>query len=264
MRVQTIVLPILGLLATAHVATAQVYSWPSAPPRVHAARAHWQIAREPLFYAGRFYQATGPTEFFDRHVMVRTGTYNGVPLYENSTLEPYSVVYVPIGGNLVRPYERRRDRDLAGTVGSRTPSFPVSRDVEGRPLDWIDDLSAPDTWPSSGPGRARWDWPTPTDPSGVSSAQPLAPLSAQTRTLPSASVPLAAGRPRETTNAGAYVQFKGARFYTSGRAVTHDIQRFARIGEVGSAPVFGEVGGTDKTIFIEVVPGGSLAPYTRR
>ena len=28
----------------------------------------------------------------------------------------------------MRPYERRREGELAGTVGSRPPSFPIQRD----------------------------------------------------------------------------------------------------------------------------------------
>src|SRR5262249_9193137 len=49
----------------------------------------------------------GPDVFFDASVMVRTGQYNGVPLYSNGTLEPYSVVFVPLERGLMRPYQRR-------------------------------------------------------------------------------------------------------------------------------------------------------------
>ena len=98
----------------------------------------------------------------------------------------------------------------------------------------------------------------------VASVEPLAMLSGRAHAV---SIPAASaepGRPRETTNAGAYVHFGGARFYTSGRAVTHDLPRFTRTGEVGSAGVYLEIGGSDTTIFVEAVPGGPLAPYTRR
>ena len=37
---------------------------------------------------------------------------------------------MPIGGNVVRPYERPREGELAGTVGSRPPSFPIRREGE--------------------------------------------------------------------------------------------------------------------------------------
>ena len=35
----------------------------------------------------------------------------------------------------MRPYERRRDGEVAGTVGNTAPSFPVSRDNENAPPD---------------------------------------------------------------------------------------------------------------------------------
>lgn len=265
MRSNVLVLSLLGVVVLASTAHAQVYSLPHSSPRVTAARASWQIQRKPLFHAGHVYYATGPTEFFDGRVMVRTGTYEGVPLYENATIEPHSVVYVPIGGNLVRPYERKRDRDLVGTVGSRVPSFPIQRDIELKSYDfWLYDPAVTEAEVADDSRGAQWYWPTPVDRSAVSSNQPLAPLSGQTRTVSSPTPPPAQGKPRETTNAGAYILFKGARYFTSGRAVTHDIQRFARIGDVGSAAVYSESGGADDTVFIEVVPGGPLAPYTKR
>src|SRR5690348_7492696 len=63
--------------------TAQVYVQPSAYPRVTAATAVWQARGEPIFHAGAYYYPTGPTIFFDGNVMMRTGTYQGVPLYED-------------------------------------------------------------------------------------------------------------------------------------------------------------------------------------
>src|SRR5947208_1010689 len=58
--------------------------------------------------------------------MIRTGDFLGIPLYARTTIEPYSVVFVPIGGGMLQPYERRREGELAGTVGSSAPSFPVA------------------------------------------------------------------------------------------------------------------------------------------
>src|SRR5687768_14347063 len=87
--------------------TAQVLVRPNPYPATTAASAGWQIRGEPVFHAGSFYYPTGPTVFFDGNVMSRSGTYEGVPLYEDGTLTPFTVVYVPIGGNVVRPYERR-------------------------------------------------------------------------------------------------------------------------------------------------------------
>src|SRR5688572_33397323 len=60
--------------------------------------------------------------------MVRVGHYNGVPLYADTTLEPHSIVFVPVGRGQMQPYERLRAGDLAGTSGSRLPSFPGRSD----------------------------------------------------------------------------------------------------------------------------------------
>ena len=106
-------------------ASAQVQSRPSDAPVVTAANESWYVNGEPLQFAGDLYYPAGATVFFNGNTMVRSGNYNGVPLYTDTTIEPYSIVYVPIQRGLVRPYERLRQGPLAGTVASRTPSFPV-------------------------------------------------------------------------------------------------------------------------------------------
>ena len=97
---------LFAVVALPTVGRAQVGSFETPPPRVTAAGAAWQIQGEALIFAGSLYYPTGPNVFFDRAVMVRTGVYQGVPLYADATLEPYSIVYVPIGGMTMRPYER--------------------------------------------------------------------------------------------------------------------------------------------------------------
>ena len=78
------VLSVAVLLPT--IGTAQVFVRPNPYPPVTAATAAWQRSGDPVFHAGAFYYPTGPTVFFDGNVMVRTGTYQGVPLYEDATL----------------------------------------------------------------------------------------------------------------------------------------------------------------------------------
>jgi hypothetical protein len=81
-----------------NVGTAQVLMRPNLYPQVTAAAAVWQLQGDPVFHAGAFYYPTGPRVFFDGNVMHRTGTYEGVPFYEDATRTPFSVVYV-----LLRP-----------------------------------------------------------------------------------------------------------------------------------------------------------------
>jgi hypothetical protein len=181
-----------------------------------------------------------------------------VPVYENKTLEPWSVVLVPVGRNLMQPYERRRSGPLAGTVGSRMPALPIQRDVELSVANERGDL---DGFPLAPTGRAQWTWPTPQPPADAAPA--LGPQSAQRRPTPS-SVPVIHTVPRrETTNAGLYVDFAGAHYYSSGKVVTNEAAKFTKIGELGGAAVFREISGSDKTIHVEVVADGPLAPYTR-
>src|SRR4029450_4689596 len=95
-----------------------------APPGVNAATADWQLNSEPIIVSSTLFQATRATRMFDGQVMVQVGVYQRVPVYADVTLEPNSVVYVPVARNQLRVYERRGDHDLAATT-SRTPSFPV-------------------------------------------------------------------------------------------------------------------------------------------
>lgn len=257
MRSQFVGVAAAALFLMPQPSNAQVYMDRTPAPTVNAARASWQVNGEPLFYAGGFYYPAGPTEFFDGQVMARTGTYDGTPLYENRTLEPYSIVFVPVSGGLMRPYERRRSGMLGGTIGSRTPSFPVQHDSE-QSLRQSEPVPTPFR---ASAGRARWDWPSP----GARTAQP-ALMSVTTRQAPSASpaVVIREVPRRESTNAGAFIEFEGLRHYTSGKAVRNDAQRFVRAGELRGAAVFRESRGDRRTVFVEVVPGGALAPYSRR
>ena len=106
------------------VSNAQVYPLRTAP-EVTASAAEWQINSQPILVNGSVYLPTRSVRPFDSQVMVRVAVYQGVPLYADVTIEPNSIIYTPIGGDRMRTYERRRDRELAGTTGSRTPSFPV-------------------------------------------------------------------------------------------------------------------------------------------
>src|SRR5687767_2025114 len=115
------------MLIAALPATAQVQSRPTDAPIVTAENDSWYRLGEPLQFAGDQYFRAGAAVFFNANHMVRTGHYNGVPLYADTTIEPYSIVYVPIGSGLMQPYERIRRGELAGTSGSRLSSFPGGR-----------------------------------------------------------------------------------------------------------------------------------------
>jgi hypothetical protein len=246
------------------VSSAQAYSFPTPPPQVTAASAPWQLGGEPVFFAGSFYYPAGPTVFFDGHVMVRSGTYNGVPLYTDTTLIPWGIVFVPIGGGVMRPYERRREGELAGTTGSRPPSFPIQRDG---------DLSV-----SSGragittPELRDYELPTLAETSrliggqgtaGVSPA-PVAAAPAGATGLAAPALPAPPIVPRPTSNDGVWIEHEGARWFASGAAVSFDPKRFEPAGAYRGFAVYRDTMGRDGTIFVAAVTDGPLVPYARR
>src|SRR6476620_11174367 len=124
---RTFVLSCLVILAAIvpKVRSAQGSSHRIAPPVVNAAAADWQLNNDPIIVSSTLCQATRATRMFDGQVMVQVGVYQRVPVYADVTLEPNSVVYVPVARTPLRVYERRRDHDLAATTGIRTPWFPV-------------------------------------------------------------------------------------------------------------------------------------------
>lgn len=246
-----------AVLLTPQLSRAQAYWQPTPTPIENAAREPWQVNGEAIYYQGAFYYPVGPTEFFDGNAMQRTGDYEGVPLYENRFVEPQSLLYVPVSRGQMRPYERLRYGVKGGTVGSRTGWFPIQRDVE-LSLGKLEPV--PDRFRVTS-GGAQWDWPEP-----VSAPQPPALMSLGGRQAPSVS-PTAVIREvprRETTNAGAFIELEGVRYFSSGKAVVNDPQRFSRTGELRGAALFRDARGDRRTVFVEVVPGGALAPYSRR
>ena len=258
MRKTTLGLMALMAVLVPTLGTAQVYVQPSAYPRMTAANALWQVRGGPIFHAGAYYYPAGPTTFFDGNVMMRTGTYEGVPLYEDATQSPYTVVYVPIGGNVVRPYERRREGELAGTTGSRTPSFVIQRDGE---------VTAAAGAASSGlllPPPAESVEPL-VIPEFVAPVAARGPLVAADLPQP-VSVPTSrnvALRGRVPSILQVWVPFNGARWYSAGSAQPYAADRFVRIGEYHGFPVYrGKTTGAN-VIYIPSVEGGAVAPYRK-
>jgi len=79
---------LLLTLIPATPAIAQVQSRPTDAPVVTAANESWYVNGEPLQFAGDLYYPAGATVFFNGNTMVRSGNYNGVPLYSDTTIEP--------------------------------------------------------------------------------------------------------------------------------------------------------------------------------
>lgn len=270
MRVRVVAVVLTSVLAVPLVGAAQVYYSDTPPPAVTAALASWQLNGQPLFHAGSLYYPAGATVFFDGRVMTRTGNYEGVPLYSDVTLEPFSIVFVPIGGARMRPYERRRDGELTGTVGSRTPSFPIGRDVEvsaDTDVEWTrgevprvassrfdrDYVLVPRAMLAERQRQARVD-----EPFVAAGAVMVSPSGLET----SRSTALAL--PQRSSVEGMWIDFDNARWFSAGRAVDNDANRFERVGEYRGFAVYRERGGPVTRIYVTVTTDGSLAPYDRR
>lgn len=225
----------LTLFLTAPV-LAQVNSRPTDPPIVTAENDQWYRRGEPIVFSGDFYYPAGAVVFFNGDVMVRTGYYNGVPLYSDSTLEPYSIVFVPIGRAQMQPYERRRTGDLAGTSGSRPSSFPgqAPRMPATLPIESISTFT--------------------TEPGAVGTSG---------RELPSVTSEGTGAPVRRTGRPFSYdsvsIRFMGNKWVMAGPS--GPLRRgLLAIGEYKGFPVYAEKGKERSEIYLPIVPG-RLAPF---
>lgn len=116
---------VLVLMLVATPAFAQMLSRPTDAPLVSAAGEAWYQLRDPLQIGGDLYYHAGAAVFFNGNMMVRTGHYNGVPLYVDATVDSNNVVLLPIGQGRMQPYERARRGGLSGSAGNRLSAFPI-------------------------------------------------------------------------------------------------------------------------------------------
>lgn len=222
---------------------AQVFQFRTPPPDVTAAASTWQLNSDPIVVSGLTYYPTRGFRLFDGQVMAQTGMFEGVPVYSDTTIEPWSEIYVPLGNGRMRVYERRRERELAGTTGSHAPSFPVES-------------------PSVPAARER----VVTGDVAVGTAGTIVP-----RAVSDAAVLPAPARPRRTVITpvargaanGVWLEFNGARWYSSGLSASFDPDRFVPMGEYHGFPVYRDkISGSDE-IWVSVVKDGPLAPYRK-
>ena len=249
---------VILMLAAAMPAAAQVQSRPTDPPIVTADTESWYQLREPLQFAGDLYYPAGAAVFFNGNTMVRTGHYNGIPLYADTTLEPYSIVYVPVRRGLMQPYERLRRGDLAGTTGSRTPSFPVAAVPERASLPAA--AVAPTDVPRAVGAVSAF---TPGAAVAVPASQGLVQAASGAVPEPTAIRPLegpvATLLPPES-NDGVWIQFRGQKWLSAGAAVVLTDGEFELTGDYAGFPVYTRRNVREPMIYIPT-RGGLVAPY---
>jgi hypothetical protein len=241
-----------------NVPAAQVQMRPTERPLVTAENEAWYLAGEPVIFAGQRYYPAGALVFFNANEMVRSGFHHGVPIFTRTTLEPFSLVYIPVGRGLMQPYERPRDGDLAGTVGSRTPSFPVA-------------MATPDNAPL--PQAAI---PPVLVASSVAAVEnPAALIGMREPVVEEVAAVATTGRapaaPRQPVHTrigdrpsglnAIFIQFDGSRWYSTGEIIEVD-PSMTRAGEYHGFPVWRSENAA--RILVAVTKTGTLAvPYTR-
>jgi hypothetical protein len=230
---------VLALLSP-RVGGAQMYYSPAPLPQVTAAAADWQRTGQPLFLAGTYYDPAGPTVYFDGEAMRPTGIFRGVLLYEDPTAEPGSMVYVPVGQKLMRPYRRRRDESLAATDWWM-PSLPMERRLElyDRARGFFNEPFYPG---HESRFDAAYDRVAAADlgPTGVESV------------------------PAPRSSDGVWIVFEGDRWYSDGKAQRFSADRFTPAGNYRGFPVYRDQTAAGDRIFVTVVADGPVAPYARR
>ena len=256
---------VLALLVSAP-AYAQVTWQPSTPPLVTAENTTWFQAGEPVLWNGDYYHSGGAAQGFNPYQMVRSGSFRGIPLYTDATLEPYSIVFVPLNGGRMQPYERRRTGALAGTTGSRAPSLPTTIGAEGLGTISVQQAQGP-------PDFARAYEIAPTDeslpvPVRVSDAPSVAPAAGPATVGTAGAVAAAPAGPVTTvlppTGLNAiWIEFDGQRWFADGKSIAYDASKLSEIGSYRGWTVYALKGDAARTIYIPAIPG-RLAPYTRR
>lgn len=246
---RTPALPLLAVLLTGSPALAQATWQPATPPLVTAENTSWYQAGDPIIWNGDYYFPAGAVQGFNPYQMVRSGSYLGIPLYTDATLEPYSIVFVPLNGARMQPYERRRTGQLAGTTGSRAPSLPTDIGAEGFAPAMPQAAGAPDF--ARAYDVARTEAP-PIAVAGTSGRFGDAPVRPVTTVLP------------PTGLNAIWIEYDGQRWYGDGRSIGYDASRLNEIGSYRGWTVYALKGdAAARTIYVPSIPG-RLAPYTRK
>jgi hypothetical protein len=246
---QLLLFVVMAALCSNGPSLAQTSLEPTPDPIVFADNESWYLSGTPVTFAGNIYYPAGPQVHFSRYEMYRSGFFQGIPLYSRATLEPYSIVFVPLRGGLMQPYERRRAGDVAGTVGSTTPSFPVVL-----PAEQDDEAARAGLAVHQAPGADPYGR-TPSDAVGLAGTTPPEEVEpARIQTL---------RRPQGLN--GVYIEYDGRTWFSDGPAVEYSPNQFIRVGDYHGFPVYREPGGR-RRVYIALFKDtpGLIAPYRLR
>jgi hypothetical protein len=217
------------VLVASPAALAQVDYRPTPPPSTWAANRSWFRDRAPIPFAADLYYPDGRTVFFNGDAMVPTGEYDGVTLYTDTTVAPYSVLLVPVTGRLLQPYRPTPANETASAMrlphyseGNPNPAEPWSPAPQ-EPLDRVGQA-----WP---PEQAR------------------TPFHMETVRKPE-------------DNEGIWLRFQGRRWHQVGEALPLDAARLVSVGDYQGFPVYAD----PHEPYIIYIPTRAdlVAPFRRR
>lgn len=255
---QTVLAAVLVLAPAA--AYAQATWQPTAPPVVTAENESWFLAGDPIIWSGAYYYPAGTPRFFSPKEMVRSGSFRGVPLYTDATLDPFGIVYVPVAGGMMQPYQRRRDGALTGTTGSTTPAFPpeVSTDMRRTvPAAGVAEMEGLRQAPAAPDYAPAYDVASPAE------APARAPVAATTgRTVPLVERgPLVTATQPQGVN-GIWITYDGQRWFAGGAPIASSDAGLTQIGTYDGFPVYRRGDDTSRIY----IPGadGLVAPFSMR
>jgi hypothetical protein len=227
-------------------------SRPTDPPLVTAANESWYVLREPLQFAGELYGPAGPPVFFNGYTMVRSGHYNGVPLYADTTVEPFSVVLVPISRGLMQPYTRLKLSPapviMAAVSPTATPLSPGAISVY-----------TPETAATLGTPTGTVAPPVTIRDAPRPDSEIVGTTGIVTPRRPA--VPVVSMR-RPESNDGVWIMFAGERWLSAGAAIPLTAD-FVRVGEYAGFPVFARRDFSQEVIYVPS-RAGLIAPYRLR
>ena len=254
---------ILSAAMLGTIVTAQINIRPTPAPAITAENEGWYQRGEPIVFAGNLYYRAGAAIHFNPDEMVRSGAFEGVPLYTRTTIEPYSVVFVPIEGGRMQPYERPRSGELAGTSGSSVPVLPVEIPMADSPPP-MRQAPAPPMVGSSANDFSTTALTFPSESNGKATLERhrTSPHVGTTGRVEPPQPPLPVRRGAAN---GMFVDFNSSRWFTSGPPIPANSQALRRIGEYHGLPVYVAGNASDSTIYIPVGRGiDALARFTKR
>ncbi len=261
-RARWLTLIVLCTTASGTVATAQVHWFPTPPPLVTAENERWYLSGQPVMFGGNLYYLAGPPIHFLANEMVRSGSYQGIPLYSRTTIEPYSVVFVPIDGGRMQPYERRRTDELVGTSGSTISALPA---VIPTFIDWAAPWIQAHAPPviRARPIDAFTFYPERLERRGASqhpSASADDPQPGRVAASPARPLLVRPG----AANA-MFLEFNNDRWFIDGPPVRLDPRILTRIGQADGFPVYTARSTRNSTIYVPVAQGmDALARFSKR